>query len=98
MNTLTTDLLRTGLACAVSLRIAEIATWTVERRIETAREQAHVVTAHGDDLQYGGKHTAAAFNALALGIACAAYQPGGITFLGDHYEADPAVQPIPVPI
>jgi len=36
---------------------------------------------------YSNVGTAAAFNALAEGIACAAYQPGGIKCFGLHFEA-----------
>lgn len=35
----------------------------------------------------GSPGTAAAFNRLAEGIALAAYQPGGITIFGIHWEA-----------
>ena len=31
--------------------------------------------------------TAAAFNALAEGLACLAFSPGGVTFYGLHFEA-----------
>jgi len=34
----------------------------------------------------GSPGTASAFNALAEGIALAAYQPGGITMFGHHWE------------
>ena len=81
------ELLRICLQAAVPLRIAEIASWPAQRRIETARAQATVIASHGDDLLYGGKHCADTFNAMALGLACMAYAPGGVTFLDDHYIA-----------
>lgn len=83
------EVLRMTLAIAVPLRIAEVRAWTTDRRLATARTCADVIGAHGDDLQFGGKHCADAFNKLALGIACCAFQPGGIKFLDDHYEAQP---------
>lgn len=79
--------LRTTLQVAVPLRIQEVAAWSWRRRIDEARACADVVAAHGDDLLFGGRHTADAFNKLALGLACMAYVPGGVTFLGDHWEA-----------
>lgn len=81
------ELLRISLQAAVPLWIADMRDWEPERRVRAARDCAPTVAAHGDDLQFGGKHAAEAFNKLALGLACCAYQPGGITFLGDHYEA-----------
>jgi hypothetical protein len=86
----TADLMRTSLAAAVPLWIAEVSGWSTERRLATARECADVVASKGDVLQFGGKRgeAAEAFNALARGLACCAYQPGGITFMGDHYEAE----------
>lgn len=80
------ELLRTTLALAVPLWIDSVRGWSHERRGRAAAECAEVIASHGDDLMFGGGHTADAFNKLALGIACAAYQPGGITFLGDHWE------------
>jgi hypothetical protein len=84
------DLMSTSLQVAVPLWIEEVRGWTVERRVATARESADVVASKGDVLQFGGKkgEAAEAFNALARGLACCAYQPGGITFLGDHYEVE----------
>lgn len=81
-------LLQTSLQAAVPLWIMEISSWSVERRMESARECADVVAAHGDDLQYGGKHCAETFNKLALGLACLAYVPGGVRFLGDHWNVE----------
>lgn len=85
----TTDLLRVSLQAAVPLWIADVRDWEPERRVEAARGCADVIAAHGDDLQFGGRHTADAFNSLARGLACCAYQPGGVTFLGDHWEVAP---------
>lgn len=81
------DLLRISLQAAVPLWIADMRDWEPERRVRAAKACAPAVAAHGDDLQFGGRHTKETFNKLALGVACLAYQPGGITFLGDHWEA-----------
>jgi hypothetical protein len=80
------ELLTASLEVAVPLRIFEIRDWTLKKRMEVARHCAEVVASHGDDLQFGGKHTADAFNKLALGLAVMAYQPGGVTFMGRHWE------------
>lgn len=44
---------------------------------------------------YANVSTADAFNALAEGIACAAYQPGGIKCFGLHFEATERARPRP---
>jgi hypothetical protein len=87
------DLLRTTLQAAVPLWMHSVRTWSFERRGHEAAKCADVIAAHGDDLMFGGKHTSETFNKLALGIACAAYQPGGITFMGDHWEAGEDSEP-----
>jgi len=92
------ELLRTSLQAAVPLHIIDVRDWTFEQRRAAAEESAYVIAEHGDDLLYGGKHCADAFNRLALGIACAAYQPGGIRFLGDHWEATSLRESTKVPI
>lgn len=61
------------------------------QRVALAKEDAAEVAAHGDVLMYrGGKRgdTARVFNALARGLAIAAYQPGGVTFAGLRWDAD----------
>lgn len=75
------------LAVSVPLRIAEIAGWTTEARLARAREAGQHIGCHGDVLQFRSKGSAAAFNELTTGLACAAYQPGGIDFAGLHFEA-----------
>lgn len=85
-DTMQHDLLRTSLQAAVPLWIMEVRPWTWERRLEEAKRCSDVVGAHGDDLLFGGRHCADAFNALARGAAIMAYAPGGVTVFGDHYE------------
>jgi hypothetical protein len=77
------------LQLAVPLTIAEVADWSFEQREEAAREGAAAVAQHGDDLLYGGRHCAATFNQLALGLAVGAYQPGGVTFANAHWCVHP---------
>lgn len=82
-------LLRAALGAAVPLYMAEMRDWTWEQLEVYAHEAALAVASHGDDILYRSKkkgNTAAAFNALARGLAVLAFQPGGVTFLGEHYE------------
>jgi hypothetical protein len=87
-----------GLQAAVPLWILELtALPEVERdaRIRTwARVGADEGGSKGDVLQYGSKRrgeAAAVFNHLARGLAAAAYQPGGVTWAGQHWCTDHAV-------
>jgi hypothetical protein len=81
-------LLRTALQAAVPLWIHDVRDWTPERRVEVAREAAPLLASKGDVLMFGGRRGEAAevFNALARAVACCAYQPGGVTVFGDHWE------------
>lgn len=56
-------------------------------RLRWAAQAADAVAYGGDTLQFGGKRGEAAkvFNHLARGLAAAAYNPGGITALGEHW-------------
>jgi hypothetical protein len=82
------DVLPLTLRLAVPLNIMKMRDWSPERRCEVGRAQATTVASHGDDLMYGGKHCADAFNALAMGLAALAYQPGGARFLDLHWCVD----------
>lgn len=90
MNESTAMLMRISLSCAVPLWIAKLQArpWShIEAR---ARECAQVVAEKGDVLQFRSKkagESANAFNHLAEGLACLAFAPGGVKFLGDHYVA-----------
>lgn len=82
-------LLRAALGAAVPLYMADMRDWTWEQLEVCAHEAALVVASHGDDILYRGARqgdTASAFNALARGLAVLAFMPGGVTFLGEHYE------------
>jgi len=80
--------MQTSLQAAVPLWIERVRDWPFEKRKERALWASEMVASKGDVLQYGGKPGEAAivFNALAEGLACLAFQPGGVTFLGDHWE------------
>jgi len=81
------------LAFAVPLRVWELRDVSDQARAARARRCAQIVAEHGDILMFGSKSrgkAAEVFNALAEGVACAAYQPGGITFAGRHWCTDHA--------
>ncbi|WP_329013149.1 hypothetical protein OG271_03880 [Micromonospora rifamycinica] len=81
-----------ALQAAVPLWILDLAALPPALRDDRIRrwaaDSADTVAHKGDILQFrGGKRgeTAAVFNALARGIAAAAYLPGGITAFGEHW-------------
>lgn len=88
------DTLVIALEAAVPLHIIEMGRLTPEQRQRVALRSAGEVASRGDILQFrGGKRgeTAAVFNHLARGLACLAFQPGGVTFAGHHWCTDHAV-------
>lgn len=87
------DLLAIAISAAVPLNIMRIEAerWTWERVLQEAHSAADVVASKGDVIQFRSKtkgETAAAFNSLALGMACASFAPGGIKFMGTHFVGD----------
>jgi hypothetical protein len=70
-----TALLASTLQLAVPPHIHELAGLDTEQLREAADGCADPVVAHGDDLRFGGPRCAAAFNALARGLAVLAYRP-----------------------
>lgn len=81
-----------GLETAVPLWIAKLSPLTFEQRTRDRREAASLIATRGDALQFGARKSgtvAKVFNRLAYGLALLAYQPGGVTFAGLHFEADP---------
>lgn len=75
--------LRTTLALAVPMHIAELDGLPPDVLTGIATRAATTVGTHGDDLQFGGRHCAEAFNALARGLAVAALTAwGGVTWEG----------------
>ncbi len=83
-------LLATALAAAVPLWIEDLRREPWEHLQKRAHECAQIVAEKGDIILYRSKkagQTAEAFNALAEGIACLAFAPGGVTIFGQHWEA-----------
>lgn len=79
------------LALAVPLWMDEIRDLTDAQRVARAKRCGAMVAERGDVLQFGSTRpgkAAEVFNALAEGLACAAYQPGGVTFAGRHWCTD----------
>lgn len=86
-----------ALDAAVPLHIEGMKDWSVDRRIGEARRVVDIVASQGDVLQFRSKkrgESAQAFNALARGMAVAAFQPGGVTF-GRSSRAHWCVYPHP---
>lgn len=83
------EALKPALSCAVPLWILRLKhrTWSyVEQR---AHECAQIVAEKGDVIMFRSKRqgeTAAAFNALAEGLACLSFVPGGVKLFGLHFE------------
>jgi len=87
------DHLALALAAAVPLEIARLRSLPEEERAReikahTGQAVAVLLAEHGDDLLFGGRHCADAFAALATGLACLAFTPGGVRFAGLHFCAD----------
>lgn len=83
-------LLAATLATAVPLWIMRLEQQPWSYIQERSKECAQIVAEKGDIIQYRSKkegETAKAFNALAEGIAILAFAPGGVTFMGMHFEA-----------
>jgi hypothetical protein len=83
--------LRLALEAAVPLWIERLRGLSWEEIQERARVCAQVVAAKGDVIQFRGSRrgeTAEAFNRLAEGLACAAFAPGGVRFMGLHFDAE----------
>lgn len=84
------------LGLAVPMWIDRMRAWDPDRRVREGRELtetlAHdqAVAAIADPEARGTAkqgEKARAFNAIAQGLACLAYCPGGVVFAGHHWEA-----------
>ncbi len=85
------ELLRTTLQVAVPMWIERLKRQSWASVQERAHVAADVVASKGDIIQFKSKtkgETAAAFNALAEGLAALSFCPGGVTFLGDKWIAE----------
>lgn len=83
------EVLKICLSAAVPLWIFQFKQLTEAERLQIAHDAAPVVAEKGDVLQFGSKKKgaqAAVFNHFARGVAAAAFQPGGITVMGMHFE------------
>jgi len=83
-------LLSTTLQLAVPLWIERLRSSGWEHIQARAKQCSQIVGEKGDVILFrGGKkgESAAAFNALAEGIACLAFAPGGVKIFGEHWEA-----------
>lgn len=83
-------LLQSTLELAVPQWIDRVREWTPEHRAEQAQKSGQHIAEHGDVVLYKSKkkgETAEAFNQLAVGLAVLAFAPGGVRFMGLHFEA-----------
>jgi hypothetical protein len=80
------DVLLETLRLAVPMHIEQLRDTDADQLCAIAQDAAVTIGAHGDALQFGGQHCAAAFNALARGLAAAALTAwGGVTYRGAHW-------------
>lgn len=93
---MTEDLLRAALGAMVPLMIAETEAalsagrCTVPELLDEARSYAQIIAEKGDLILFRSEkkgETARVVSSLARGLAIIAVViPGGVTFLGDHWE------------
>jgi len=72
-----------SLELAVPLRIEELRSLSENERLSLAAQASEEIASHGDMILHLGTRageTAAAFNWLVTGLACAAFAPGGVRF------------------
>lgn len=85
----TGEFLKISLQTAVPLWQMEFQDRTFQEILAIAKEAGQFVAEHGDDILFKSPKkgaTAAAFNALAKGIAALSFMPGGVTTFGMHFE------------
>ncbi len=78
-----------ALGTDVPAEIASMADWPAQRRIDEAQRWVPAIAMWGDNLQYEGKRPGAAYRGLVIGLACASYATGGISFAGLRWESGP---------
>jgi hypothetical protein len=84
-----TNILSMAISGAVFMWAHKLRSTPLDTLLKRAPELSQIVAEKGDVLQFGGgkkNETAHAFNALAEGLAIMSFMPGGVTFLGEHYE------------
>ena len=80
---------RCMLDCLVPLRMWELRNVPDTDLVELARSGVDIITAHGDDLQFGGKGRHQALGAVVTGIATMALlRPEGVDAFGGHWCQD----------
>ena len=82
------DLLVIALSAAVPLHIHELQGVDETEMVRIAHTCVDEVASRGDSLMFRSRKgaSAEAFNALARGLAILAHAPGGVEFLGQHWE------------
>jgi hypothetical protein len=83
------SLLATALSVAVPMWAMELRRRPLDELLAEAPSLAQIVAEKGDLIQFRGKkrgETAAAFNALARGVAILSFVPGGVIIFGMHFE------------
>jgi hypothetical protein len=84
------SLLSSILQLAVPLWIDQLKSAGWDYILQRAKVCSQIVAEKGDIILFKSSkkgESAAAFNALAEGIACIAFVPGGVNVFGDHWEA-----------
>lgn len=85
----TYQLLRTTLQAAVPLWAIQFREYTWNRLQGMLPDIVDMIASHGDNVLFKSKkqgETAAAFNALAKGLAICSFVPGGVTLFDEHWE------------
>lgn len=83
----TAGLLSASLGVAVPMWIDRCRALSERERAARSAVCSQYVAENGDSVLFRTGRTAEAFNRLAEGLALLAFAPGGVTFLGDHWEA-----------
>jgi len=78
-----------ALSAAIPLWVEELKRKPLADLIAEGPALAQVIGEKGDVAQFKSKkkgETADAFNTIARALAILSFMPGGVTFLGEHYE------------
>jgi len=81
-------LMKIALSAAVPLRITELRDKPIAEILDPERLNSIQATLDEvrEDVLFGGKGCADGFNAVADAIARLAFMPGGVDFMGMHFE------------
>lgn len=78
-----------ALSASIPLWVEELKQTPLKDLIAEGPALAQIIAEKGDVAQFKSKkkgETANAFNAIARALAILSFMPGGVTFLGEHYE------------